>query len=131
MDEAKAMAIDQRITRVLDSWDWTTANAIPDRLPLLDRFRDRFYSSFGGWTVLFIQHHLGSTIAMVRGFIESGASVERIWHVDIPYSTDTYVNSVITRELGTAKQSLPLFTDPLADYAVAQLLRTAQILRKI
>ena len=131
MDEAKAMAVDRRITRVLDSWDWATANAIPDRLPLLDCFRDRFYSSFGGWTVLFIQHHLGSTIAMVSGFIESGASVERIWHVDIPYSTDTYVNSVITRELGIAKQSLPLFNDPLADYAVAQMLRTAQILRKI
>jgi hypothetical protein len=68
---------------------------------------------------------------MVRGFVESGASIERIWHVDIPYSTDTEVNSIITRELGRAKQCLPLFSDPLADYAAAQMLQTAHILRQI
>jgi S-adenosylhomocysteine hydrolase len=97
----------------------------------LDRFRKRFDSGFDGWTLLFIQHHLGSTIAMVRGFIESGASVERIWHVDIPYSTVTEVNSVIIGELATAELSVPRFNDPLVDYAAAQMLRTAQVMRQI
>jgi S-adenosylhomocysteine hydrolase len=130
-DEAKAVAIDERINKVLDSWDWATVNKVPDRLPLLDRFRKRFDSGFDGWTLLFIQHHLGSTIAMVKGFVESGASVERIWHVDIPYSTVTDVNSVIIGELATAELSLPRFNDPLVDYAAAQMLRTAQVMRQI
>ena len=125
------MAIDPRIKKVLDSWDWATVNEVPERLPLLDRFRKRFDSGFDGWTLLFIQHHLGSTIAMVRSFVESGASVERIWHVDIPYSTVTEVNSVILGELATAELSLPRFNDPLVDYAAAQMLRTAQVMRQI
>jgi hypothetical protein len=80
------MRTDRRIVTVLESHDWETGHEIPARLPLLDDLEDRLSSDFDGWATVFLQHHLGSTIPMVRAFVEGGVTVDRIWHVDVPYS---------------------------------------------
>jgi hypothetical protein len=125
------MSVDPRITSVLASWDWGKQNPIPASLPLLDEFTDRFPPHFSGCCVLFIQHHLGSTVPMVRAFMRGGAARESIWYIDVPYSTDPVAHRLLGELLSRGEDMLPLFNDPLADYSTAQTLRTAKVLREI
>ena len=98
---------------------------------MLDETRKRVGGDFDGWSILFIQHHLGSTIPMVQAFVQAGAAVDRIWHVDIPYSTDHRVNDVLVSRLGRPDAGLPRFVNPLLDYAPAQIMRTSRVLHDI
>jgi S-adenosylhomocysteine hydrolase len=125
------MTTDRRVVTLLESHNWEEKHGVPARLPLLDELQGRLRSDFDGWAIVFIQHHLGSTIPMVSAFVEDGATVDRIWHVDVPYSTDRAVNLVLTTQLGRPSEALPLFENPLVDYSTAQMMRTAQVLRQV
>jgi S-adenosylhomocysteine hydrolase len=128
---AEPTSPDSRIMRVLESHDWDADRECPEQLPLLAETRGRVGGDFDGWSVLFIQHHLGSTIPMVQAFVDAGVAVDRIWHIDVPYSTDHQVNDVLVSRLGRPDAGLPRFDNPLVDYAPVQIMRTSQVLHDI
>jgi len=117
------------IADALNNWDTIRVEDwIPDRLILLDQLRDRLaVGQFRGVDLLVIQHHLGTTVPLVRAFVEDGAPRDRIWHVDIPYSTNDQVHDSLLALTGD-ERCPPRFTDPLADYSAAQLMRVTTTL---
>jgi hypothetical protein len=123
------MVLDERITDALNRWETiASAEAIPERLVLLDLMRSSHApADFSGVDLLVIQHHLGTTVPLVRALSEAGIAPDRIWHVDIPYSTNVKVRTALL-ELSGQDRCPPLFTDPLVDYSAAQLLRVTTTL---
>ena len=124
--------MDQRLAATIAAWDWDAKPTIPSTLPLLDAFRHEYCRyDFQGWDVLMIQHHLGTFLPLVDSLLDDGMSVERSWHLDIPYSTNLEVNNQLRRRWSRPDQMLPVFADPLSDFSEAQLLRVALLLSRL
>jgi hypothetical protein len=114
--------IDERIADALNNWSGSVIDdAIPDSLPLLDLFRNvRGAADFGSVDLLVIQHQLGTNVPLVRAFVADGVPEGRMWHVDIPYSTNRQAHAAFVA-LSGEDRCPPLLTDPLVDYSAAQL----------
>jgi S-adenosylhomocysteine hydrolase len=111
------------------SWDHRGISQIPESLPLLDRMRETLPPpAFKGIDLLCIQHHLVTIVPLVKAFVTDGVEVQRIWHIDIPYSTIASVHEVLRTSLGHPSRMSSLLTDPLADYTTTQLLRVVALL---
>jgi hypothetical protein len=121
--------VDDRILLALEHWEGIPLpERIPSRLPLLDQMRDAGVGAdFSGVDLLVIQHQLATTVPLVAAFIEDGISLDRVWYVDIPYSTNLEVRTALM-ELSGRDRCPPLFSDPFADYSTAQLLRVTTTL---
>src|SRR5512132_1475235 len=91
------MVFEERITAALNRWETIPlAEEIPERLALLDLMRSSHApTDFSGVDILVIQHHLGTTVPLVRALNEAGVPLDRIWHVDIPYSTNLEVRTAL------------------------------------
>src|SRR5690242_13391104 len=116
--------IQARIDEAISEWDWSRSSNPSGSLPLLDLVRAQQPSEAADDVdLLFIQHHLATTVPLVQAFVDDGLSVQHVWHADIPYSTNLEAHDQLRRQLGHPERTTPMMTDPLADYTVAQLLR--------
>lgn len=130
-DDPAALSIGDaaRIDDALRRWDWSRSNEPAGPMALLDLVRERFPGPPLQQTdLLLIQHHLATTVPLVRAFTDDGLAVGDIWHADIPYSTNRGVNELLRTSLGHEDRTTPRMNDPLADYTVTQLLRVGMLL---
>ena len=116
--------MDPRITAALDNFDFSADSIGIPQLPLLDDYRQHYGSvDLSGHSLLVIQHQLGTTVPLVSALIDDGIDPSRVWFVDIPYSTHLDVREALLQLAGSLNRCPAPFTDPLVDYASAQLTR--------
>jgi S-adenosylhomocysteine hydrolase len=121
--------VQARIDEAISEWDSSRSSYPSGPLPLLDLVREQRPSEPAGDLILLcIQHHLPTTVPLVKAFLDDGLRVHHVWHADIPYSTNLDAHDQLRGQLGHPERTTPLMTDPLADYTVAQLLRVSMLL---
>ena len=114
-------------------WNREVPREVPESLPLVDEFRRSRPApdAFASVSALFIQHHLVPFVPRLRAMVEEGVPAERMWFVDIPYSTNRTAWSAV-RSLGCpVDQAAENFDDPLAPYSKSQLARVQGIVRRL
>lgn len=123
---------DERIQNALRTFHTeVVGDDFPTSMPLLDNFRlthRRKSDSLANLELLLIQHNLGPFLLRLKAIFDDGLRPERIWLVDIPYSTNERVRQEIPKQFGIpGLQIAPPFRDPIAPYSTLQLRRVEDI----
>ena len=76
---------------------YSLKQVIPDHMPLVDVLVGRYkkHQPLSNTTALFFQHQLSGQVPMTRALIELGLSPNKIYWVDIPYTS----NHIVRKEL--------------------------------
>jgi S-adenosylhomocysteine hydrolase len=112
---------------------WTLDDAIPDRMPVLDRWLERAAQDqpLAGLTVLLIQHQLGNHVPQAKALLDLGVAPQDLYWIDIPYSSTAVVREAAT-ELGIPAENFVVSDFRLLDkYAPYQHSRVQRFLRDL
>ena len=104
---------------------------IPERMPLADEWLKRFDGRrpLEGVTALCIQHQLGNQVPQMRALLDLGLVPERLFWLDIPYTSNATTRAHVTRVLGVPEGNFIVSDyDVLEPYAPYQRARTQKTL---
>ena len=107
---------------------------IPDHMPILDRWVEehRSWQPLKDVTALLIQHQFGNQVPQTRALLELGLAPERLFWIDVPYSSNPQVREAIAA-MSVPPDNLIVSSDyrVLAPYAPYQRRRIQQMIRKL
>lgn len=98
-------------------------------LPLLERWVETFSGAlpFAGWNVLLVQHQLSNHGPQAKALIELGADPQRVYLLDIPYTSHEEVRAYIRSALGVPAENF----HTCHDYRVLQPYEPYQLRRAV
>ncbi|MCZ6573362.1 MAG: hypothetical protein O7C98_09375 [Planctomycetota bacterium] len=105
---------------------------IPEGMPLVDEWLKRFEGQrpLEGVTALLIQHQLGNQVPQVRALLDLGLAPERLFWLDIPYTSNATTRAHVARVMGVPERNFIVSDyDVLEPYAPYQRARTQRILK--
>jgi len=110
---------------------WNVTESLEERLPLVDRWLELASKDAGlaEASLLFVQHQLVNHAAQAEAIVRLGAEPERIYWLDIPYSSQPSVRSFVQERLGVPADNFRVCDDyrVLAPYAPYQLRRSVEL----
>ena len=120
-----------RPVREIDPAFFASDEPFVDHLPLLDAYLARLGRNrpLAGCHVLLVQHQLSNQVTMVRALIELGLRPERLWWLDIPYTSSAAVREYVRSSFGVPREHLSRSRFPvLKPYAPFQHRRAIAML---
>jgi S-adenosylhomocysteine hydrolase len=112
---------------------WSLTEEIPRRMPVLDRWLERFGQDrpLAGVTVLNIQHQLGNHVPQTQALLHLGVAPQDVLWIDIPYTSTPAVREALFA-FGIPPENFVVSDfHLLGKYAPYQRTRVQRVLREL